>query len=393
MNVLGQTVTDWLARPAELSGDLNLRQLEPEDRTRVQAVVDEWWGRPMGALLQRPFFSCFQDTSLVVERQGELVAFLVGFLSQSHPDEGYVHAVAVAPEWRGQGLARLLYRCFVDVARRHGRRRIRAITSPINSASLAFHLRLGFEIAMPAAEAGEDGRAELVLELPPSEPLDLNTATAYETASALRAPLDGTLIILEPLERRHAADLAAAAAASDWSLMPSDASTPEGFASWLVWMLATGANGDPRDPRAAFVVVRRDSGRAVGSSSFHSIFPEHRRVEIGMTWYARDQWRSGVNVEAKLLMLERAFALGFRRVEFKTDAGNERSRRALEALPAQFEGVMRKQMLVRGGERRDSAYYSVIDDDWPNVRANLERRLVARRDRQDEQVHRGGTPA
>jgi RimJ/RimL family protein N-acetyltransferase len=74
-------------------------------------------------------------------------------------------------------------------------------------------------------------------------------------------------------------------------------------------------------------------------------------------------------------MLERAFALGFRRVEFKTDAANVRSRRALEALPARFEGVMRKHMLVRGGRRRDSAYYSVIDDDWPEVRANLERRL------------------
>jgi GNAT superfamily N-acetyltransferase len=177
--VLGQTVTDWLAGPAEPPPALALRQLEPDDRPRVQGVVDAWWGRPMGALLQRPFFSCFRDISFVLEHDGELVAFLVGFLSQSDPDEAYVHAVAVAPEWRGQGLARLLYRCFVDVARRHGRRRVRAITSPINTCSLAFHKSLGFDIAMSAADAGEDGRAELVLELPPQNSVGLDTASAY----------------------------------------------------------------------------------------------------------------------------------------------------------------------------------------------------------------------
>ena len=91
-----------------------------------------------------------------------------------------------------------------------------------------------------------------------------------------------------------------------------------------------------------------------------------------------------MNPEAKLLMLGRAFDLGFRRVEFKADAQNVRSRRALEALPAQFEGVFRRHMLVRGDRRRDSAYYSVIDDDWPQVRANLERRLARHRQRQGE---------
>ena len=85
---------------------------------------------------------------------------------------------------------------------------------------------------------------------------------------------------------------------------------------------------------------------------------------------------TGVNVEAKLLMLEHAFErLGCLRVELKTDARNERSRGAMAALPAQFEGVHRKHMLMRGGERRDSAWYSVLDDEWPAVRANLLRRL------------------
>jgi N-acetyltransferase len=87
-------------------------------------------------------------------------------------------------------------------------------------------------------------------------------------------------------------------------------------------------------------------------------------------------WGTGANVEAKLLLMQHAFEReGLLRVEFKTDARNERSRAALAALPAEFEGVFRKHMLVRGGERRDSAWYAVIDDDWPEVKANLQRRL------------------
>jgi N-acetyltransferase len=362
----------------ELPAGFRLRRLSAGDRLRITAVVDNWWGRPMTGLLPRPFFSEFGDTSFVIERGEELVAFLVGFLSQANPDDAYIHAVAVTPAWRGHGIGRLLYQRFIEVARLRGRARVRAITSPINGAPLAFHRRLGFAVAMPGDDVGEDGRAQLVLELQRAAGVDLDSASACLAAAAMRVPLTGALIALESLGQHHAADLAAAAAASDWSLMPIDGSTPAGFARWLERTLASNGNADPCDPRATFAVMRRADSRAIGSSSFHAIHPEHRRVEIGMTWYARREWGSGANVEAKLLMLEHAFALGFRRVEFKTDAGNLRSRRALEALPAQFEGVLRKHMLVRGGARRDSAYYSVIDDDWPTVRANLERRLRAR---------------
>ena len=329
----------------------------------------------MPGLLPRPFFTEFSDTSFVIQRECRLVAFLIGFLSQTARDEAYVHAVAVAPDLRRQGLAQLLYRRFAETAMSDGRRRIRAITAPSNTRSLAFHRRLGFRVELP--DDFSDGRAQLVLELPRPESVDLATANAAVTAAVLGAPLEGTSIRLEPLTVSHGRDLAAAAADGDWSMMPMDAATPAAFERWLDSMLAATGNGDPRDPRAAFAVVRRSSSHAIGSTSFHSIHPEHRRVEIGMTWYARSEWRSGANVEAKLLMLERAFGLGFRRVEFKTDARNERSRRALEALPAQFEGVLRKHMVVRDGDRRDSAYYSVIDDDWPQVRTNLERRLAA----------------
>ena len=116
----------------------------------------------------------------------------------------------------------------------------------------------------------------------------------------------------------------------------------------------------------------------VGSTRFLALRPEHRSVEIGWTWLHPSAWGTGVNVEAKLLQLAHAFdAWGCRRVELKTDALNERSRGALEALGATFEGVHRKHMLVRDGENRDSAWYSVTDDDWPTVRVRLEERLAA----------------
>jgi N-acetyltransferase len=114
----------------------------------------------------------------------------------------------------------------------------------------------------------------------------------------------------------------------------------------------------------------------VGHTSFLNYRSHDRVVEIGNTWLVPSAWGTGANIEAKLLLMDHAFEHeGLLRVEFKTDARNERSRAALAALRAEFEGVFRKHMLVRGGERRDSAWYAVIDDDWPQVKANLERRL------------------
>jgi N-acetyltransferase len=105
--------------------------------------------------------------------------------------------------------------------------------------------------------------------------------------------------------------------------------------------------------------------------------PADRSVEIGNTWLNPAAWGTGANTEAKYLLLKHAFEdEGYLRVEFKTDATNARARAALAALPAEFEGIHRKHMLVRGSERRDSAWYAVIDDDWPTVKAALETRLL-----------------
>jgi len=191
----------------------------------------------------------------------------------------------------------------------------------------------------------------------------------------LAARLEGRLVVVEPLTRAHAEGLRLAAAdAAVWRWMTAPAHEPEGFEPWLEAALAAAEQGT----EVPFAILLRESGDPVGSTRFMTLRPEHRGLEIGWTWHAPRVWGTGVNVETKLLLLAHAFeTLGCMRVEFKTDARNERSRGALEALPARFEGIFAKHMLVRGGEVRDSAYYAITDDDWPAVRANLERRLAA----------------
>jgi N-acetyltransferase len=190
----------------------------------------------------------------------------------------------------------------------------------------------------------------------------------------LASVMEGKIVRLEPLANRHEQELFEAAQDERvWRWMPYDPSgSREGFRAWLEGALAASSAGT----EAAFATVDVATGEPVGSTRYLALRPEHRGLEIGWTWLAPTRWQTGANVEAKLLMLEHAFErLGCLRVEFKTDSRNERSRAALAALPAQFEGIFRKHMLVRDGERRDSAYYSIVDDEWPEVRENLSRRI------------------
>ena len=186
--------------------------------------------------------------------------------------------------------------------------------------------------------------------------------------------LEGELVRLEPMSPAHEDGLwEASRDARTWEWLSIDQpQTREEMRAYLGAALANQADGI----ELPLVTIRRSDERVVGSTRYLALRPEHRSLEIGWTWLAPEAWGTGINIEAKLLMLEHAFErLDCLRVELKTDARNERSRGAMAALPAQFEGVHRKQMLVRGGRRRDSAWYSVIDDEWPGVRANLLRRL------------------
>jgi len=176
--------------------------------------------------------------------------------------------------------------------------------------------------------------------------------------------LEGGRARLEPLEPRHEEALwGIAQDARVWTLMRVCGNeSRELFHEWF--------------ESIDLCFAQYFDGEIVGHSSYLNVRPEDRVLEIGNTWLAPQWWGSGANAAAKYLLMKHAFEdEGYLRVEFKTDASNARARAALAALPAEFEGVFRKHMLVRGGERRDSAWYSVIDDDWPAVKASLEARL------------------
>jgi RimJ/RimL family protein N-acetyltransferase len=199
---------------------------------------------------------------------------------------------------------------------------------------------------------------------------------AVPTAADLSESFRGRLVRVEPLSAEHEAGLIEAAGDPEmFTWMPVDmASSRDALHEWLMSTLAAGREGSA----VPFAIVGADSGRVLGSTRFLELRFEHLRAEIGWTWLTRSAWSTGVNVETKLLLLEHAFErVGLRRVEFKTDARNARSRGALLALGSTFEGILRKHMVVRNGDARDSAYYSVIDDEWPAVKAHLHQRLSA----------------
>lgn len=143
--------------------------------------------------------------------------------------------------------------------------------------------------------------------------------------------------------------------------------------------IAEAINAQRAGTSLPFVTIERSSGRVVGSTRLGNYDPANRRIEIGWTWLAKAWQRTAINTEAKYLMLSHAFdRLGCVRVELKTDVLNAPSRRAMLRLGAREEGVLRKHTLMWTGRFRDSIYYSVLDDEWPEVKTNLERLLVRR---------------
>jgi N-acetyltransferase len=204
---------------------------------------------------------------------------------------------------------------------------------------------------------------------------------------ALTARLEGEIVVLEPLTAENAEELRAPARAPETWAWLAHLNVPERFDEWVGEALAAAEAGR----EGPFLTRERASGRAIGSSRYLSVRPEDRVLEIGWTWLTPSAWGGGANTEAKLLMLERAFeALDCVRVEFKTDARNERSRAALAAIPARFEGIMRNHKFTPDVGLRDSAYYSVIDSEWPAVRESLRRRLRPKSDA-DSGAPGGGT--
>jgi N-acetyltransferase len=188
-----------------------------------------------------------------------------------------------------------------------------------------------------------------------------------------KVPLDGKVVRLEPLEERHR------------ELVRPAAQHPE------IFTITTSALGPLYDPYIdnalkrsdgvhdlAFAVFHKPTGRHVGMTRYLNIEEAHKKLEIGSTWYEPSVWASPVNPECKLLLMRNAFeTLKFHRVEYKTDVLNARSRAAILKLGAKQEGILRKHMVVAGGRARDSVYFSIVDDEWPAVKAGLEKRLAA----------------
>ena len=192
--------------------------------------------------------------------------------------------------------------------------------------------------------------------------------------------LEGRVVRLEPISLGHLDDLAAVAFEGNlwrWTVVqPTDR---EGLRAWIEAAVATREAGT----ELAFATVDHSSGKAIGSTRFMSIVPEHRRLEIGWTWVGLDWQRRGANQEAKLLQLTHAFeTLGANRVEFKTDSNNVKANPALASIGATFEGTFRNHMILPGDRIRHSNYYSVAVEDWPAAKeimlARLERGFTAR---------------
>lgn len=185
--------------------------------------------------------------------------------------------------------------------------------------------------------------------------------------------ITGKNVALEPLGMRHLSDLEEAGAAeSIWQWLPTPHHLPGSMANFIESAELAFANRTA----VPFATMDLNKNRAVGSTRYHHIVPEHRRLEIGVTWLGANFQRSHINSEAKLLQLWYAFErLNCRRIELKADVQNMKSRAAILRLGAVEEGIFRKHMLYQDGRNRDNVYFSIIDDDWPSVRAALEERL------------------
>jgi RimJ/RimL family protein N-acetyltransferase len=191
--------------------------------------------------------------------------------------------------------------------------------------------------------------------------------------------LEGERVRLEPLTMAHHGALWEIARDRElWRWTAADIRTPEDLARYMETALAEQAAG-----RALpFATIALAAGRPVGSTRFGNLEPINRRAEIGWTWVGHDWQRTAVNTEAKLLMLTHAFETwGCIRVELKTDALNQASRAAIARLGAREEGTMRRHIITQAGRVRDTVYYSIIDEEWPALKARLEARLHKPADR------------
>jgi RimJ/RimL family protein N-acetyltransferase len=181
--------------------------------------------------------------------------------------------------------------------------------------------------------------------------------------------LEGQHVRLEPLTHAHSEALVAAASDGElWNTAVTIIPDSAGVASYIEAAL----NGQSLGKELPFVIINKSSNEVVGTTRFYEIRPDDRAAAIGYTWLARSAQRTPINTEAKLLLLTHAFeSWQCVRVELITDVLNEQSRAAILRLGAKQEGILRKHLILRSGRSRDSVVFSIIDSEWPEVKAGL----------------------
>jgi RimJ/RimL family protein N-acetyltransferase len=187
--------------------------------------------------------------------------------------------------------------------------------------------------------------------------------------------LTGEHVRLEPMEEKHTDGLAAIGLqASIWEhMLYGEMITKEDMRVWVRDILSRAKQGTD----LPFVVIHLASGKVAGATRYLNMQPDQRGLEIGGTWYGLEYQRTMVNTECKYLLLKYAFeTLDCIRVQFKTDSRNIRSQRAIERIGAKREGILRNHMILPDGYYRDSVYYSILEPEWPEVKAALEERLA-----------------
>jgi RimJ/RimL family protein N-acetyltransferase len=187
--------------------------------------------------------------------------------------------------------------------------------------------------------------------------------------------LTGEHVRLEPMEEKHTDGLAAIGLqASIWEhMLYGEMITKEDMRVWVRDILSRAKQGTD----LPFVVIHLASGKVAGATRYLNMQPDQRGLEIGGTWYGLEYQRTMVNTECKYLLLKYAFeTLDCIRVQFKTDSRNIRSQRAIERIGAKREGILRNHMILPDGRYRDSVYYSILEREWPEVKAALEERLA-----------------
>ena len=194
------------------------------------------------------------------------------------------------------------------------------------------------------------------------------------SATAAQPTLVGDLVELQPLHASHSAQLLEAAADGElWNMTFTIIPNAQTVDSYI----DTALRGREAGTMMPFVIVRRDTGQVIGSTRFWKIDRVNRKLEIGHTWLSASTQRTGFNTEAKYLLLTHAFdALNMVRVQFTTDELNEKSRAAILRIGAKQEGIVRHERIMPDGRKRNSVRFSIIDPEWPEVRARLQEKMA-----------------